>query len=353
MKGGKLPAFVVYLIFTGCSIALVSWGIRFYRSLSALDVDHHRVKVEDVATSQKLEYTFQLTNRSKTQAIFIENIEKSCNCTSVEFNRKVIPAGKTVALPVGMTIDEREGLHEARIIVHWRVGQGKIRYEELMLSAIAQRVVDLEPRMVDFGNLDGEAKSILFSVTPNSGSFKEIQASVSADWVALTRVRSEPGIHSWNVVLSSKGIPVGNIKEKITLKILDSSGRSSEILVPVAGRRNGPLKAVPQTIYIGKIESGKRSGGQFVLKTESGVPFLVAKVTSSNGGFLSAFAAGQEAGISQNIFYNYDAGVLRGNQSGDIQVETLVGNSPLNIKVPFIVFVDEPAPVASLMPRKP
>lgn len=232
-----------------------------------------------------LSHSFTLRNQS-TSALTIVGLSKSCSCVVADLSTQSaqIGPGETFDLPLQISVDGRQVVVGGEVILTYR-RKGDEKKAQIRIRTSATVIADfqVDPRVVDFGQIDGLQGDVTRSITvvPNVDNGLIIDAVKSSN--SFLKVTLNPvvaGQFERTIVVTLKHEAFHKSQPFVgTVIVTTSSERVRELVVKVTGEYNAPAESKPHAVIIGSDRHGQVSR---IVHLESAIPSRVTGMVSSN-----------------------------------------------------------------------
>lgn len=212
---------------------------------------NHEIDFGRVIQGAKLECGLVLMNKSE-RPVEIKGVVTSCACAAAILSERIVPPGKSAQIKIGFNAQGLFGKVSKPSL---------IRFENSDLKPIK---LELKAYVYVPGARFTRSGLYFDKTMAGTGAIRKIEIANRDDpaskWKIVEIHTSSPVITAEYLpnrgviqVKVSKDAPIGPIREKVIITIKDQGGLSPAE-VPVKGEIIGPLKVIPDHLYLGTVE---------------------------------------------------------------------------------------------------
>ncbi len=308
-----------------------------------LNPDQSEIIFKDSTPGESLSHTFFLENKSRTEVITLISVEKTCNCTTVQIDEKIIPSKAKTKLISTLTAERESGLTSGMITLKWRLGANpKIYQTVLTLKTRTMAFLDAEPGAVMFNAVPVEKGGVAFILKLTKGLSAKVwrEPIFMADnpAVKLRPIKKDEDHYELQVSLDPTELPVGPFKDIIHITYKNNG----EVLpghqeIPVSALIKSDVSADPRNLYFGSVMEGqeKKLSMRIVSPTIEKLKFV--KATAPDGAPIKVTLTSQ---VPRVLTFDciFTANQPVGDHSGSLLFEVVSGR-PRHIIVPYVAAV--------------
>lgn len=283
-----------------------------------------------VARGAETVYRFEITNLYK-QPMTILGVRSSCGCTSPSIENKVIKTYEKAYLVAKFNTHTFVGLHGATLTVTFAppfAAEVQVRVHGNIRGDVV-----FTPGSIDFGKVDeGEPKQQRISVSyAGRSDWKVVDITNDNNYFEVEMdppVRMNGKVNYNLLVRMKENVPVGFIKDELTVVTNDSRVDSQRIPLIVSGRVVPEISVTPDTLVLGSVQAGEPVTRKVVVRGKK--PFKILDVNCGDNCF--SFATDDELKVLHLVEITYRP-----------------GDQPGPVKVPVTITTDRPNRTASLV----
>ncbi len=283
-----------------------------------------------VALGSDTVYRFAMTNGYE-EDIRVLGVHSSCGCTMPGITKKTLHSRETGAIVARFnTTGQHTRDKSATLSVDLETTvRGQTLRETVLLSVSGYIRPDviLTPGIAEFGSIR-QGQSVTKTV--------RLEYAGGGGW-ALTKIdRSNPFIQAKaeeikrtaNEVLYQitvtikKDAPVGYVKDvlRCTTNETMSSGRKSEVIIPIQGMVRAPVQARPAPLMVGILEPGESVAKNIVVRSD--VPFRIENVSARDKRFRFSYSQEESAIQLVSVTFSADQTLAPQHFRDEIRVQT-------------------------------
>ena len=257
-------------------------GLKPAASAMSLESEEHDFGTIMDVDPQEVAFHFTNTGRD---ALIIGEVKSTCGCTVPDIVKKIYQPGESGEIVVKYNPHGKRG-HDSRSVTV-QTNAASQPTAKLTIKANVLRVVELEPTMLQFGQVDkGKSKQMEIWVGGRTDDFKVTHATTNMPDVYTVEV-GETELHEVGVgkemlratkllLTLRPDAPVGMHSAELTIRTTDDR-------VPVERTQAlsqvlGDLAVVPPRISLGRVEPGQTFNREFQIKSRSGEPFKINQI---------------------------------------------------------------------------
>lgn len=296
------------------SASAQEWAEKMFKQL-----DHD---FGTVARGADTVYRFEVTNLYK-QDIHLTNVRSSCGCTSPTIENPVIKTHEKAYIVARFNTRTHVGQKGATLTVS--VGPHPYVAEvQLHVHGNIRSDVVFNPGAIEFGEVnEGEAKEQTVAVDfAGRTSWEIVDVTNDNDnfEVELKETQRGNGRVSYNLLVRLKGnMPVGHVKDQLTVVTNDARPESRRIPLFVSGHVRPEFSVTPSRLVLGNVPAGAHVTRKLVVRGKD--PFKILDVTCGEDCF--AFETDSE---SKALHF--------------VEVTMRAGESPANLQTPIRIVTD-------------
>lgn len=320
------------------NLAAQEWAEKMFKT-----VDHD---FGTVARGADTVYKFEVTNLYK-QDMKITGVRSSCGCTSPSVEH-------------GDLKTHEKGYIVARFNTRTHVGQRSATLTVTFAAPYAAEVqlhvhgnirgdVVFNPGAVEFGDIAGAAPKEQVVTVEYAGRDDWQITDVTNDndnfEVELKEAQRGAGRVSYKLLVRLKpGVPVGYVKDQLTVVTNDNRAENQRIPLFVSGRVKPEFSVTPEQLVLGELETGKQLTKKIIVRSVE--PFKIINVTCGEDCF--DFKTDQESRAVHFVDVTFRAGEAPGKLQTPIHIVTDRGEarSPICLASATVVAPKAPAPEA-------
>jgi len=294
-----------------------------------------------VHLSQRLTHVFTLTNPLK-KPLRVEKVLNSCGCTSTKVGAQTIAPGASTTVEMTVQTNDVPGpMHVTTTVLATADGDPAPRPFKFLLNANPTNVIDIEAgaRSIHLG-------SYQLADLPVRKNLKIARAAHPMDWDELicrsddpslepTLLQNRPG--EWTLDLHlKKGTTSGNCRSHLQFAFLKNGKElDHKLRKGVDYEVAGPIVAVPPSILIGVIESGKQVSSVVNIRPASPdfKDLTVVSASASDPKWVRAdplLDAGKPA-----VTVRLTGKDSEGPQDGQVTIVATVNGQPHTLRIPY------------------
>lgn len=282
-----------------------------------------------VARGADTVYRFEITNLYK-QPMNILGVRSSCGCTSPTIENNTIKTYEKAYLVAKFNTHRFTGLHGATLTVSF--GAPFPAEVQVRVHGNIRGDVVFTPGAVEFGKVDeGEIREQQINVSyAGRADWKVIDVTNDNDYFEvemeeLPRTRDKA---SYNLLIRLKdSVPVGFIKDQLTIVTNDRRSDSQRIPLFVGGHVVPEISVTPETLVLGNVKAGEPVTKKVVVRGKK--PFKILDVNCGDNCF--NFNTDEESKTLHLVEITYRP-----------------GDQPGPVKVPVTITTDRPNRKAGL-----
>jgi hypothetical protein len=316
-------AAIVAAQFTAGPLFAQEWAEKMFNSL-----EHD---FGTVARGAETVYRFEITNIYK-QPMKILGVRSSCGCTSPTIENNTINTYEKAYLVAKFNTHTFVGLHGATLTVSF--GAPYPAEVQVRVHGNIRGDVVFTPGAIEFGNVDeGEVKEQRINVSyAGRADWKITDITNDNDFfeVEMEEAPRTFGKVSYNLVVRLKdNVPVGFIKDQLTVMTNDRRADSQRIPLFVAGRIVPEISVTPETLVLGNVKPGEPITKKVVVRGKK--PFKILDVNCGDNCF--TFNTDQESKELHLVEITYRPG----EQAGAVKVPVTITTDRPNRKAALTV----------------
>ena len=293
-----------------------------------------------VARGAETVYRFEITNIYK-QPMNIVGVMSSCGCTSPTIENKTINTYEKAYLVAKFNTHTFVGLHGATLTVTF--GPPYPAEVQVRVHGNIRGDVVFTPGAIEFGKVDeGEVREQQINVSyAGRADWRIMDVTNDNDYfeVELEEAPRTYGKVAYNLVVRLKdNVPVGFIKDQLTVVTNDRRADSQRIPLFVAAQIVPEISVTPETLVLGNVRPGEPVTKKVVVRGKK--PFRILDVNCGDNCF--TFHTDQESKPLHLVEITYRPG----DQPGPVKVPVTITTDRPNRKAGLTVSAEVVAPVA-------
>lgn len=282
-----------------------------------------------VARGAETIYRFEITNLYK-QPMKILGVRSSCGCTSPTIENNTINTYEKAYLVAKFNTHTFVGLHGATLTVTF--GAPYPAEVQVRVHGNIRGDVVIAPGAVEFGKVDeGEVREQRINVSyAGRSDWKIVDVTNDNDYfeVEMEEAPRTMGKVNYNLLVRLKGnVPVGFVKDQLTIVTNDHRADSQRIPLFVGGQVTPEISVTPETLVLGNVKAGEPITKKVVVRGKK--PFKILDVNCGDNCF--SFNTDQE---SKELHL--------------VEITYRPGDQPGPVKVPVTITTDRPNRTAAL-----
>lgn len=292
-----------------------------------------------VARGSDTVYRFEITNIYK-QPMKILGVRSSCGCTSPSIENNTINTYEKAYLVAKFnTHTTFVGLHGATLTVTF--GAPFPAEVQVRVHGNIRGDVVFTPGAIEFGKVDqGEVREQRINVSyAGRADWKIVDITNDNDYfeVEMDEGPRTPGRVNYNLLVRLKeNVPVGFIKDQLTVVTNDLRADSQRIPLFVGGHIVPEISVTPETLVLGNVKAGEPVTKKVVVRGKK--PFKILDVNCGDNCF--TFNTDQESKALHLVEITYRPG----DQPGPVKVPVTITTDRPNRKAALTVSAEVIAP---------
>jgi hypothetical protein len=282
-----------------------------------------------VARGAETIYRFEITNLYK-QPMKILGVRSSCGCTSPTIENNTIGTYEKAYLVAKFNTHTFVGMHGATLTVTF--GAPYPAEVQVRVHGNIRGDVVIAPGAVEFGKVDeGEVREQRINVSyAGRSDWKIVDVTNDNDYfeVEMEEAPRTMGKVNYNLIVRLKdNVPVGFVKDQLTIVTNDQRADSQRIPLFVGGQVVPEISVTPETLVLGNVKAGEPITKKVVVRGKK--PFKILDVNCGDNCF--SFNTDQE---SKELHL--------------VEITYRPGDQPGAVKVPVTITTDRPNRTAAL-----
>ena len=292
-----------------------------------------------VARGAETVYRFEITNIYK-QPMKILGVRSSCGCTSPSIENNTINTYEKAYLVAKFnTHSTFVGMHGATLTVTF--GAPYPADVQVRVHGNIRGDVVFTPGSIEFGKVDeGEISEQRINVSyAGRADWKIVDITNDNDYfeVEMDEAPRVPGRVNYNLIVRLKdNVPVGFIKDQLTVVTNDRRADSQRIPLFVAGHVVPEISVTPETLVLGNVRAGEPITKKVVVRGKK--PFKILDVNCGDNCF--TFNTDEESKVLHLVEITYRPG----DQPGPIKVPVTITTDRPNRQAALTVSAEVVAP---------
>ena len=296
-----------------------------------------------VARGAETVYRFEITNLYK-QPMRITGVRSSCGCTSPSIENKVINTYEKAYLVAKFNTHTFVGRHGATLTVSFAspfAAEVQVRVHGNIRGDVV-----FSPGSIEFGKVDeGETSERRISVSyAGRQDWQVVDITNDNDFfeVEMEKPSRYNGRTTYNLLVRIKDdVPVGFLKDQLTVVTNDSSTDSQRIPLFVSGHVVPEISVTPETLVLGSVEPGVPVSKKVVVRGKK--PFRILDVNCGDNCF--SFDTDEESKTLHLVEIKFTPG----DQAGAVRVPVTITTDRPNRSASLVVSaeVNETPPSSS------
>lgn len=316
-----LPALIVIAHFAVGQLAAQEWAEKMFNKL-----EHD---FGTVARGAETIYRFEITNLYK-QPMKILGVRSSCGCTSPTIENNTINTYQKAFLVAKFNTHTFVGLHGATLTVTF--GAPFPAEVQVRVHGNIRGDVVFTPGAIEFGKVDeGEVREQRINVSyAGRADWKIVDITNDNDYfeVQMEEAPRTSGKVNYNLYVRLKdNVPVGFIKDQLTVVTNDRRTDSQRIPLFVGGHVVPEISVTPETLVLGNVKAGEPVTRKVVVRGKK--PFRILDVNCGDNCF--SFDTDKD---SKELHL--------------VEITYRPGDQPGPVKVPVTITTDRPNRTAGL-----
>lgn len=300
-----------------------------------------------VARGAETIYRFEITNVYK-QPMKILGVRSSCGCTSPTIENNTVNTYEKAYLVAKFNTHTFVGLHGATLTVSFG-GPFPAEVQVRVHGNIRGDVV-ISPGAVEFGKVDeGEIREQRINVSyAGRQDWKITDVTNDNDYfeVEMQEAPRTMGKVNYNLTVRLKdNVPVGFIKDQLTLVTNDSRSDSQRFPLFIGGQVVPEISVTPETLVLGSVKAGEPITKKVVVRGKK--PFKILDVNCGDNCF--SFNTDQESKVMHLVEITYRPG----DQPGPVKVPVTITTDRPNRNAALTVSAEVIAEPAATTPPTP
>ena len=285
---------------------------------------------------QTITHTFLLKNIGK-QPIDILDVQASCTCTAVLLSETTVLPNQTAEIAAKFDTQYRRGRQTATVKVNTNDPHTPVIH--FTLTGIVAGLAEIVPNNLHLKTISNQEsiEKTLEIYDPGDGRLKVKRVQSSSPFIQ-TKIQHiyKEGLVAKIFVTIKPGLPVGELKEKLTL--LTEGYRYPQVEVLVMGKVVGAIRLDPEQFFIGLVKTGEVVRRSVRLR-KNGTPDLkILRIESTHPSITTDFEA-VKTGVEYEIAVTFTAPPSKtGRSYALIKIHTNDIDQPL-FEVPFYAIV--------------
>ncbi len=314
-------ALVVATQFAVGQLAAQDWAEKMFNK-----VEHD---FGTVARGAETIYRFEITNLYK-QPMKILGVRSSCGCTSPTIENNTINTYQKAFLVAKFNTHTFVGLHGATLTVSF--GAPFPAEVQVRVHGNIRGDVVFSPGAIEFGKVDeGELREQRINVSyAGRADWKIVDVTNDNDYfeVEMQEAPRISGKVNYNLIVRLKdNVPVGFIKDQLTVVTNDRRADSQRIPLFVGGHVVPEISVTPETLVLGNVKAGEPITKKVVVRGKK--PFKILDVNCGDNCF--SFNTDQDS-----------------KEMHLVEITYRPGDQPGPVKVPVTITTDRPNRTAAL-----
>jgi len=186
----------------------------------------------------------------------IEEISKSCTCTAAITKKKIVPPGETTCLRVEYNTKHSRGRVGSHIAIHTNDPDERVAF--VTITGLVAGIIYISPNYIHLNDVhfNETVHKVIEVYDPGHGKLKvkKVTSSVPYIQAKINSKFNNKKIAAIIDVTIKPGLPLREIKEKITIETNDRKYPKTEVLVK--GSVIGDLKLYPKQFFLGFVKQG-------------------------------------------------------------------------------------------------
>jgi len=303
-------ALVVAANFAVGQLAAQDWAEKMFNK-----VEHD---FGTVARGAETIYRFEITNLYK-QPMKILGVRSSCGCTSPTIENNTINTYQKAFLVAKFNTHTFVGLHGATLTVSF--GAPYPAEVQVRVHGNIRGDVVFSPGAIEFGKVDeGELREQRINVSyAGRADWKIVDITNDNDYfeVEMAEAPRTSGKVNYNLTVRLKdNVPVGFIKDQLTVVTNDRRTDSQRIPLFVGGHVVPEISVTPETLVLGNVKAGEPITKKVVVRGKK--PFKILDVNCGDNCF--SFNTDQESKELHLVEITYRPG----DQAGPVKVPVTI-----------------------------
>jgi hypothetical protein len=310
-----LPSIALFLTLAAHPAAAQEWAEKMFNKL-----EHD---FQTVARGADTVYKFEVKNIYK-QDMHITGVRSSCGCTSVSVEHgdlKTHEKGYIVAR-FNTHSPPHLGANGATLTVTF--GAPYFAEVQLRVKGVIRGDVVFNPGAIEFGDVAaGQTKAQEVAVDyAGRGDWKIIDVTNDNDnfEVELNEAQRAGGRITYKLLVRLKpGVPVGYVKDQLTVVTNDKRAGNQRLPLIVNGRVRPEFSVTPEKLVLGELEAGKQLTKRIVVRGVE--PFKIVNVTCGEEQCFD-FKTDSDSRTMHFVEVTFRAGENPGKLQTPIRIET-------------------------------
>jgi hypothetical protein len=293
-----------------------------------------------VARGAETVYRFEITNIYK-QPMKILGVRSSCGCTSPTIENNTINTYDKAYLVAKFNTHTFVGLHGATLTVTF--GAPYPAEVQVRVHGNIRGDVVFSPGAIEFGKVDeGEIREQRINVSyAGRADWRIVDITNDNDYfeVEMEEAPRTYGKVNYNLVVRLKeNVPVGFIKDQLTVVTNDRRADSQRIPLFVAGHVVPEISVTPETLVLGNVKAGEPVTKKVVVRGKK--PFKILDVNCGDNCF--TFDTDEDSKELHLVEITYRPG----DQPGPVRVPVTITTDRPNRKAALTVSAEVMAPAS-------
>jgi len=321
LRSFVLAVFAIGSLLSG-NLAAQEWAEKMFKTL-----EHD---FGTVARGADTVYKFEVKNLYK-QEMHITGVRSSCGCTSPSVEHGDLKTHEKGYIVARFNTRTHVGQRSATLTVTF--GAPYAAEVQLHVHGNIRGDVVFNPGAVEFGDVTDSA-----ALDADAGSTASRERIVSVDYagrddwqitdvtndndnfeVELKEAQRSAGRVSYKLLVRLKpGVPVGYVKDQLTVVTNDSRAENQRIPLIVSGRVKPEFSVTPEQLVLGELETGKQLTKKIIVRADK--PFKIVNVTCGEDCF--DFKTAKEARAVHFVDVTFRAGEAPGKLQTPIHIVT-------------------------------
>ena len=265
-------AVIALAVLTGSAIPAdaqeLSWAEKMF--------DRQKIDFGVIAKGSDARLRVKFTNLYK-QDVHIADVRTTCGCSAAEPSKTTLKSRESAYLDVTMNTRRFDRRKDSNVIVTFDAPQ--YREVRIPITAYIRTDVVLTPGSAGFGAVEHGKEAVrtikIAYAGRNTWTIREVKSQNKLIEAKAVETSRGNGRVNYDLIVALKpGVPVGTLRESITLITDDSN--SPRIPILVEARVEADITVTPSLIALGQLTPGQRKTVNVVLRGKK--PFKVEKI---------------------------------------------------------------------------
>ncbi len=294
------------------NVSAQEWAEKMFKT-----VDHD---FGTVARGADTVFKFEITNLYK-QDMHITDVRSSCGCTSPSIEHGDVKTHEKAYIVARFNTRTHVGQRSATLTV--TIGAPYNAEVQLHVHGNIRGDVVFNPGAIEFGDVtEGQAKDTEVSVDyAGRDDWKITDVTNDNDnfEVELKEAQRGGGRVTYKLLVRLKpGLPVGYLKDQLTVVTNDNRAENQRIPLIVSGRVKPEFSVTPEQLVLGELETGKQLTKKIIVRGAQ--PFKIVNVSCGEDCF--DFKTDEESKAVHFVEVTFRAGEAPGKLQTPIQILT-------------------------------